>query len=573
MHARLLRAIGVARPWMWTLVRAARSRYGDAPAARSTNSRDGLRRARHFARRVTIGARSFTTRHRRRRWRSRRGAFRRLPRRESSRSGSGVDIEELIVLADRRGISRSSPDQRARHYRYAWIPKPSGGHRLVEAPKWRLRTAQRRILDGILNHIPPHDAAHGFREGRSVVTFAQQHVGREVVMRVDLQAFFASVFAARVIGMLRTAGYPEEVSRTLAALCTHRTPSDVLAASPERDPIDLARLRTPHLPQGAPTSGALANLAAYRLDVRVAGLAASSARRYSRYADDLVLSGDRELARAAPTIVARLAAIAIDEGFSLNFRKTRVMTASARQRITGIVVNEKLVRSAQRARAASRDPAQLQAPRSGDQNREGHRRLPLAPARTRRVDQLARSEEGRAPAGDVRRNHVGVAGGSRCRRPPRSPGLIGDPIVDIASSVAMTGRFRRHQDAARKPPDAACAWHRRCNKTASCKRFPTSISQRLQVVSARRTATRPSSGRRSRRFDRAPGRRGAGRTAPDRGRRRAGCPRGRRDRGQHRWLHRRLHERAPLHDEALVDHQALRRNSAGVISVQRRNAR
>jgi hypothetical protein len=175
-----------------------------------------------------------------------------------------------------------------------------------------------------------------------VITFAQGHIGRAVVLRVDLQAFFTSVFAARVIGMLRTAGYPEEVSRTLAALCTHRTPPDVLAGAPDREPIDLARLRTPHLPQGAPTSGALANLAAYRLDVRIARLAVKIGATYSRYADDIVLSGERELAHAAPTLVARLAAIASEEGFSLNFRKTRVMTESARQRITGIVVNEKL---------------------------------------------------------------------------------------------------------------------------------------------------------------------------------------------------------------------------------------
>jgi RNA-directed DNA polymerase len=98
----------------------------------------------------------------------------------------------------------------------------------------------------------------------------------------------------------------------------------------------------PHLPQGAPSSGALANLAAYRLDVRVAGLAAKLDARYTRYADDLVLSGDRTLVRHATMIVARLATIASEEGFSLNFRKSRVMTASDRQRITGIVVNDKL---------------------------------------------------------------------------------------------------------------------------------------------------------------------------------------------------------------------------------------
>jgi retron-type reverse transcriptase len=360
MLARVCEALGAKRPWMHTLVRAARSHYATAPAhalgelAAWLSSHDAFENAVH-ERRAFAGIA----------WRVLR--FPRLlgtqvvhyatPSPEMAESPwrvpplattrelatwIGIALDDLAVLADRRGISRSSQDPRARHYRYAWIPKPTGGSRLVEAPKLRLRIAQRRILDGILAPIPPHDSAHGFRAGRSVVSFAKAHVGHDVVIRVDLQAFFTSVFGARVIGILRTAGYPEEVSRTLAALCTHRTPSDVLATAPVRDPLDFARLRTPHLPQGAPTSGALANLAAYRLDVRVAGLASKLGANYSRYADDLVLSGDRELARAAPTIVARLAAIAADEGFSLNFRKTRVMTSSARQRITGIVVNEKL---------------------------------------------------------------------------------------------------------------------------------------------------------------------------------------------------------------------------------------
>lgn len=90
-----------------------------------------------------------------------------------------------------------------------------------------------------------------------------------------------------------------------------------------------------------PTSGALANLAAYRLDVRVAALATRVGATYGRYADDLVLSGDRTLAKRAPSIIATIGAIAIEEGFALNYRKTRVMTAADQQRVAGIVVNAK----------------------------------------------------------------------------------------------------------------------------------------------------------------------------------------------------------------------------------------
>jgi RNA-directed DNA polymerase len=288
----------------------------------------------------------------------------------------GLEIDALTVLADQRGISRASPDPRQRHYRYTWIPK-RGGHRLLEAPKQRLRTVQRYILDDIVAHIPPHAAAHGFRAQHSIATFAAPHVGRDVVIRLDLQAFFTSVFQPRVAAIFESAGYPERVARTLSALCTHGTPADVLSASPSRaeavlDPMVLPRLRMPHLPQGAPTSGALANLAAYGLDVRVAALANSLDATYTRYADDLVISGNRALARAAPTIIARVGAIAIEEGFTLNFRKTRVMTAATSQRITGLVVNDKLAVprvEVERLRAILHNCA-----RTGPaaQNREGH---------------------------------------------------------------------------------------------------------------------------------------------------------------------------------------------------------
>ena len=246
----------------------------------------------------------------------------------------GVDDETLARLADRRGILG--------HYRSAWLRKPSGGFRLVEAPRFELRVLQRRILDGILARIPPHAAAHGFRTGGSIAGFARPHVAREVVIRVDLEAFFSSVFRARVLGILRTAGYPGEVARTLAALCTHRTLEPVLSRAPVRDQVQLARLRAAHLPQGAPTSGALANLAAYRLDVRLTALATRIGATYTRYADDLVVSGDRALVGDATKVVGVIAAIAWAEGFAVNFRKTRVMTAANRQRIAGVVVNDKL---------------------------------------------------------------------------------------------------------------------------------------------------------------------------------------------------------------------------------------
>ena len=150
-------------------------------------------------------------------------------------------------------------------------------------------------------------------------------------------------------GIFRTAGYPEAVAHTLTSLCTNAMPADAWEAVPRpRDRAGIAahhrlgrRLATPHLPQGAPTSPALANLCAFRLDRRLAGLAASLGATYTRYADDLIVSGEGWLAGRSGAIGTAVGAIAREEGFRLNERKTRVMPRSGRQRVCGVVVNER----------------------------------------------------------------------------------------------------------------------------------------------------------------------------------------------------------------------------------------
>jgi retron-type reverse transcriptase len=102
------------------------------------------------------------------------------------------------------------------------------------------------------------------------------------------------------------------------------------------------RLAEPHLPQGAPTSPALANLAAYRLDVRLTAYAQELGASYTRYADDLAFSGDRRLLRGAPALRRAVSDIARDEGFAVHPRKQRLMTAAGRQSLCSVVVNDRL---------------------------------------------------------------------------------------------------------------------------------------------------------------------------------------------------------------------------------------
>lgn len=298
----------------------------------------------------------------------------------------GVDAGRLAWFADVRSMERTARDERLRHYTRRWLPKADGSARLLEAPKRELKDVQRLVLRQVLDRIPPHPAAHGFRPGRSALTAAAPHAGRAVVVRLDLEAFFAGVSAGRVYGLFRLAGYPEPVAHTLAGLCTTVTPLAVLRAAPGAAPgsrpgpgdaVDRRRrllhhLAGPHLAQGSPTSPGLANLVAHRLDRRLTGLAARLGATYTRYADDLAFSGERALGRAVDRVVAQVAEIARDEGFRLHDGKTRVRTASQRQVVTGLVVNvapQAARHEYDRLRAVLHDAA-----RSGPQaaNRAGH---------------------------------------------------------------------------------------------------------------------------------------------------------------------------------------------------------
>ena len=240
---------------------------------------------------------------------------------------------------DRRYSSRI--DSRLNHYHYEWRERRGGFPRLLEKPKPHLKSLQRTILANILNKVPVHDNAHGFRRHRSCRTSVLPHVGRDVLLRMDLQDFFISIARARVEGVFRMIGYPEGVASSLAGICTHRTVLHLHRDRFQTLPVTTRqRLIDWHLPQGAPTSPALANLCCWRLDARLSGLADHSQLNYTRYADDLAFSGPIGLHRQKRFVEPLIGSIALEEGFRVNFRKTRWMRASQRQHFCGITVNQ-----------------------------------------------------------------------------------------------------------------------------------------------------------------------------------------------------------------------------------------
>jgi len=247
----------------------------------------------------------------------------------------GLTVARLRWLTYHREVDSGT------HYHRWTVPKRDGGLRPISAPKPDLKAAQRWLARNITEHLPVHDAAHGFIPGRSTATNARPHAGAGIVVKLDIEGFYPTVTYRRVKGLLRKAGLGEQVATLLALLATE-APRDEM----------LVRGRTYHvatgpraLPQGAPTSPSITNALCLRLDCRLSGLAARLGCRYTRYADDMTFSFHGQSAASADRdkrlgkLLRAVRGIVADEGFVVHPKKTRIMRAGGRQKVTGLVIN------------------------------------------------------------------------------------------------------------------------------------------------------------------------------------------------------------------------------------------
>jgi len=234
------------------------------------------------------------------------------------RHGFGLTAEEL---ARRLGCGLAELEALQPAYREFQVPKRSGGQRRLCAPEDRLKEMQRRILRRLLARLKCHPAATGFQPGQSIVTHARRHASRAVIVRLDIKDFFPTTAARRVYKYFRRIGWNRTAGRLLARLCTHEG----------------------GLPQGAPTSPRLSNLVNYRLDCRLAAMARKLGAGYSRYADDITLSfpvDDRKRIRYMITFAGN---VARSDGYQVHgARKLQIRRQHQQQRVTGLVVNERV---------------------------------------------------------------------------------------------------------------------------------------------------------------------------------------------------------------------------------------
>lgn len=232
-----------------------------------------------------------------------------------------ADRYGLSDLMARLGLTAADVERfTAPRYRQVQIPKRGGGVRLLEIPDDQTLQMQRKILRRLLAGLKCHRSVTGFERGRSIVDAASPHVGKRVVIRIDIRRFFESTTAERVSEWLRQLGWDADATAFLVTMLTHNG----------------------HLPQGAATSPRLSNLVNARMDSGLAKLARRFKGDYTRYADDITLSFNLRSGRRVRGIIQVVRRILKRAGYEMHGRKTRVLRRHQRQNVLGLTVNDKV---------------------------------------------------------------------------------------------------------------------------------------------------------------------------------------------------------------------------------------
>lgn len=252
--------------------------------------------------------------------------------------GKFCDIQSRNELADYLKV----PRQKLSYLLYALtpekcyqsfqIPKKSGGTRTITAPNNDLKYVQKMLAKALYVYQQEYrksekiqqKVSHAFEKKKGIITNATIHKNKRYVFNIDLEDYFGSFHIGRVIGYFennRHFCFPHEVAVTIAKIACYQG----------------------KLPQGSPCSPIITNMICENLDVKLIKLSKKYKLDYTRYADDITFSTNcSSFLTSQDAFMDELVSIIKSAGFSLNPKKTRLQFKDSQQKVTGLVVNQKV---------------------------------------------------------------------------------------------------------------------------------------------------------------------------------------------------------------------------------------
>lgn len=223
--------------------------------------------------------------------------------------GNMSDTKKLNILYTISNHSES-------FYTPKYINKKDGTKRELLVPKPILKTIQKNILKNVLNGLSVSEYACAYLPNKSLKDNANPHLNKKIILKLDIKNFFDNITFENIYNVLPNYIFPPSVKVLIGKLCTYYD----------------------YLPQGAPTSPFLSNLALKNFDNYIGDYCKKKGISYTRYCDDLTFSGDFDIKKLKNKVQAFLE----EMGFNLNEKKTKVIKNNNLQLVTGLVVNKKL---------------------------------------------------------------------------------------------------------------------------------------------------------------------------------------------------------------------------------------
>lgn len=203
------------------------------------------------------------------------------------------------------------------HYKRVTIPKRNGTNRVLHIPDDTLKSIQKKILVHILENIPVSKYATAYIKGKNLSANALPHIKHKYLLKIDIKDFFPSITYLQVYTTaFNSKIFPIQVGQILSSLCC----------------------RNDCLPQGTPTSPYLSNVVMKSFDNCIGEWCNNRDISYTRYCDDLTFSSNSPMGNLYVKVCDMLECM----GFEINDRKTHFITNKSQQKVTGLVVNEKV---------------------------------------------------------------------------------------------------------------------------------------------------------------------------------------------------------------------------------------
>ncbi|MBA3870337.1 MAG: RNA-directed DNA polymerase [Anaerolineae bacterium] len=221
-----------------------------------------------------------------------------------------VDTNKLVNLADQADSF---------YYLSERIEKPDGSFRDVYGVRDELKILQQQIVNKIYSNVRFPNYLYGSIKGTNHIMDAYVHAHAQLLVKMDISNFFPTLTSKNIFNIWkRFFNFSEPVAKILTKLTTFNN----------------------FLPQGAPTSPGLANLAFWDIESAIVDRLQRNGFTYTRFVDDVTVSSkSRTEMHKLNTIFKSVFGMFRSKGVKANRKKTNISTSGYRMAVHNLNIN------------------------------------------------------------------------------------------------------------------------------------------------------------------------------------------------------------------------------------------